>query len=344
LTSAVVRIADPELQRYLQRYPFATGPNEELNKQSLAVFKDSAELHRSTEGEPGITAADETSDSAWVGRATELLRLCRPKQNVVSELLTEYTWKVRGIPAGARRILSIGCGDGCELAVIRAMFPDASIDAIDWECKVAPGVQERLQVKFEQASFIERLKSESRSYDAIFSNHVLEHMYDPETTLRGLLAWLSPGGALVSAMPLDGAPDAPFAEAVAQALRTPYNVSPIDLSWIDLGHPWKASPISLRQILSAAGYQNIRLFERPQNLSRFIVGNAARLRQVKRLGLLCDAATFALPRAALRMWSWPPYIVRRVFFAAESRAWFSRGRLKNLLAPEILFRAERPAN
>jgi 2-polyprenyl-3-methyl-5-hydroxy-6-metoxy-1,4-benzoquinol methylase len=338
-----LRIVDTEVQRYLQRFPYATGPDKEMNQRCVAVLPNAINLCMTTAEEPEIAAVGADARNEWQDRAIELLALFRSDSREIGKLVDEYGWKVAAIPSESRRILSIGCGDGSELAVMRSMFPEAEINAIDWECKIPLEVLHQLRVQFNEASFIDRLSIEMHNYDVIFSNHVLEHLYDPENTLHQLLNWLRPGGVLVSALPMDAAEEAPFSTQLAKVVKSQRKIAPIDLSWIDLGHPWKTNPSNLNYVLTTAGYTNIQLFQRAHHPSRFVPGDRAQLKRLKMVALLLDSMVLGVPRAVFRLWKDPSHQARKLFYAVESRLWFGRGRLKNLLSPEILCRAERPS-
>lgn len=283
-----------------------------------------------------------TLPHGWQERSTELLRVLGRTAAQIPQLLSDYGWKISGIPADARRILSIGCGDGSELAVIRAAFPDVRIDAIDWECQVAPAGQIALNVTVETANFIEDLTRETRQYDAIFSNHVIEHLYHPDETLRDFRRWLAPGGALVSALPLDADPDRPFIESMLKLLQQEPPISALDLDRVDFGHPWKTNLADLRRTLQAAGYETVELFQRADHLSRFRRGTRAENLSARRRGELLCSAAFGLPRSLLKLIPGAPYPIRKSLFALESRCWFGHAQLKSLLAPEALFVANQP--
>ncbi len=179
----------------MQRYPFATGPDEGLNRRCARELQTSLCLRNPPAQADRVRSSQVRLPAGWEDRSANLLQVLGRSPDQITGALSDYGWKVSAIPASAKRILSIGCGEGDELAVIRAAFPTAELHAIDWECKVSPAGLAALNVTFETANFLDRLEVEQRQYDAIFSNHVIEHLFDPDNTLRHLRNWLTPGGA-----------------------------------------------------------------------------------------------------------------------------------------------------
>ncbi len=197
-------------------------------------------------------------------------------------------------------------------------------------------------VTYEIANFVDTVATESRQYDAIFSNHVIEHLFNPDETLRQLRQWLAPGGVLVSALPLDADPDRPFVGEMLQLISKRESVSLLELDRIDLGHPWKTNLADLLHTLGAAGYVDVKMFERPDHLSRLCPGDRDEIQQRRKTGEILCRAVFGPLRALLRLVPGAPFWTRKLQFALESRVWFGHHRLKNLLAPEVLLVAYRP--
>jgi SAM-dependent methyltransferase len=323
----------------VQRYPFATGPDEGLNRRCVDELQTSLILRNPPAQAGGVQNSQVTLPAGWEERSRELLQVLGRSPAEISGALSDYGWKVSAIPVSAERILSIGCGEGDELAVIRAAFPKAELHAIDWECKVSPAGLAALNVTFETANFLDRLEIEQREYDAIFSNHVIEHLFDPDTTLRQLRNWLTPGGALVSALPMDADPDRPFVGDMFDLLARPKAISGLDLDRVDLGHPWKTNLADLRHTLTSAGYSSVELFQRAEHLSRMCAGDRAANQRRRQRGELYRGLVFGPFRALLKFVPGAPYSIRKLLFAIEGRCWFGTARLKNLLAPEVLIQA-----
>jgi SAM-dependent methyltransferase len=147
----------------------------------------------------------------------------------------------------ARRLLDFGAGGGW--LIRRAK--EAGLDAVGYD------VGERsLEVCREQglevSSDLDALPR--RSFDAVLLHHVLEHLPDPSSTLRGLAALLSPRGKLFIEVPnaysLRARLSLPALSRHA-GLDERYRAFPIHLSYF--------GPRALRTLLERAGYRLERL-------------------------------------------------------------------------------------
>lgn len=100
--------------------------------------------------------------------------------------------EMRGLPrpAGGRRLLDVGCGNGQFLLLAR----DAGwrVRGIDFDSGAVETARRRgLDVS---AGGVETLAGESDRYDAITLSHVVEHVHDPRALLAACLRLLKPGG------------------------------------------------------------------------------------------------------------------------------------------------------
>jgi len=99
-----------------------------------------------------------------------------------------------------RRIADLGCGPGNSTALLRARWPDAEIDAIDF----APEMLKDARASGVEASFIEAdiaTWQPDESYDVIYSNAALQWLGEHETLLPRLLSFVRNGGALAVQVP-----------------------------------------------------------------------------------------------------------------------------------------------
>jgi methionine biosynthesis protein MetW len=105
------------------------------------------------------------------------------------------------VPAGARRVLDVGCGAGALGAALREergievvgleLFPEAA-------ARAAERLDQAIEADLEQ---LEELPFEPGHFDAMVFGDVLEHLHDPHRLLRVLRPWLADGGALVCSIP-----------------------------------------------------------------------------------------------------------------------------------------------
>lgn len=101
-------------------------------------------------------------------------------------------------PGRRRRLLDVGCGNGRFLArmldlgwKVVGVEPDHQAVNVAWE-KLGDDV---FRGTLEEASFLEE------SFDAITMNHVIEHLWDPVSTLKECHRLLKSGGRLVVVTP-----------------------------------------------------------------------------------------------------------------------------------------------
>jgi methionine biosynthesis protein MetW len=105
------------------------------------------------------------------------------------------------VPAGAARVLDVGCGAGALGATLKEerelevcgleLFPDAAAQA-----------RERLDAVVEaNLDELEELPFEPGHFDAMIFGDVLEHLHDPARLLRVLRPYLADDGALVCSIP-----------------------------------------------------------------------------------------------------------------------------------------------
>ena len=78
------------------------------------------------------------------------------------------------------------------------------------------------------------LQTNGRHFDLIFSNHVVEHFYEPDDALATMAGVLNEGGMFSSALPWDAYPMGDLLRAIAE---NPTRTHGLDINWLDLRHP-----------------------------------------------------------------------------------------------------------
>ena len=99
--------------------------------------------------------------------------------------------------AAGEQVLDFGCGNGGMLLRLR----DFGAKAEGLEVNPAAADMAR-QHGFTVHGDLKEIAADRR-YDAITSNHVLEHVRDPSTTLEQLRGHLRPGGKIILKLPID---------------------------------------------------------------------------------------------------------------------------------------------
>lgn len=98
------------------------------------------------------------------------------------------------------RVADLGCGPGNSTALLRARWPNAKIDAIDF----APEMLKDARASGVDARFIEADIETWRPeapYDVIYSNAALQWLPGHETLLPRLFSFVRPGGAFAVQVP-----------------------------------------------------------------------------------------------------------------------------------------------
>ena len=99
-----------------------------------------------------------------------------------------------------RRVADLGCGPGNSTALLRARWPDAEIDAIDFAPEMlADARKSGVDARFIEADIARWTPDET--YDVIYSNAALQWLADHETLLARLLSFVRPGGVLAVQVP-----------------------------------------------------------------------------------------------------------------------------------------------
>jgi trans-aconitate methyltransferase len=105
------------------------------------------------------------------------------------------------VPKRSRFVLEVGCGSGEFAALLKARSPDATVWGIEPSAGAAAEAARRIE-KVVQASFETGIRElAGQSFDCVVFNDVLEHLVDPEDTLRRCRDYLADGGVVVASIP-----------------------------------------------------------------------------------------------------------------------------------------------
>lgn len=97
-------------------------------------------------------------------------------------------------------VADLGCGPGNSTALLRARWPDAEIDAVDFAPEMlADARKSGVDARFIQADITTWAPAER--YDVIYSNAALQWLGDHKTLLPRLVSFLRPGGVLAVQVP-----------------------------------------------------------------------------------------------------------------------------------------------
>jgi len=342
-----MRIKEPELQAYVQRYPFASGPDESLNRRGRAAALAGLALRPPT---PTVLPTQLTlAASALPPEQESIARRLMTQIGISAAMqdthVDDFGWEANLVPRTAKSVLVMGCGDGIELIFLRAVLPHARLTAVDYYNSLLPGLAEAVGVELHQGDLSVLLPSLPSAFDLVYSNHTMEHLFDPEKTLRTLAALLVPGGCLVSVFPMHGSPGSPWADfarrvaAESQTAKRP--VHPIDFVSLDLGHPWKSNAGDVVRTFESTGFRNVELFQRQGHLSRALQRASGVYESERRRQMLLNRWLLAPTRWMIRH-LFParhtPNFVVRLWFALERRVPFGTNTVMNRYTDEVLVR------
>jgi SAM-dependent methyltransferase len=253
----------------------------------------------------------------------------------------DFGWEANLVPRTAKSVLVMGCGDGIELIFLRAVLPNARLTAVDYYNSLLPGLQEAVGVELHQGDLSVLLPSLQREFDLLYSNHTMEHLFDPDATLGTLASLLVPGGCLVSVFPMHGSPGSPYTEFARRVATENRPVHPVDFVSLDLGHPWKSNAGDVVRTFEAAGFGKTELFQRIGHLSRGLKRAAGVYERERKRQMALNRWLLAPTRWLIRH-LFPsrhtPSFVIRLWFALERRVPFGTNTVMNHYTDEVLVR------
>ena len=342
----LLAVPEDRLRIHMQTFPFLNAPDENLNRECLRVLRENIRLRSGGSREAQPLGADSLLPSGPVlARLDNLFRQTELTKEECSYLVTDFAWKIQFVPETARTILAVGHHTGYELLFLRAAAPNAEIFAIDWVENSDKKITSLVGAKLVTGDFLTELKKFKGQFDVVFSNHVLEHMYDPDHAVRVMFELLADGGLILCGMPLDGNSGDAYQAFWAGHFLKGKQLRRVDMGHIDVGHPWKTSVFDLAATIEGAGFTNVEIYCRPNHLTRgrptFASAELARYRQ---RGLGLNRLFFGPLRELIHLLfgdSCPPGVLKALF-ALERRVWFGSNRFKNAQSLEVVAMAVKP--
>jgi SAM-dependent methyltransferase len=344
---------DPSIASYLQQHGYVDGPDLHVNERLRLELKGLTALRVATSAEVPCEALrghprELLSTEDW-RRLEALGRSLQLSEEHWRGIGYYFGWKLRNAVGlvQPKRVLSFGSSTGSELVAIKALFPEARLVAIDLNLNIESGWHGPLDIEAAHRAPLEDVAPAlAGQFDLIFSNHTLEHLANPEQTLRTLRSLLTPGGVLVSAVPLDWAPGSP-AKAAIEALRADLPVHAIEFGDLALAHLWKTSPRDVHDTLARAGFSAIRLFQRvdyPSAWRNHKPMHRTLLNLRGGLGRILNRATVVPARSLLQrvLPRARPTALTSFYLRAEQHLWFGNVQLHNTLVGELAFVAQNP--
>jgi SAM-dependent methyltransferase len=343
-----IEVADPTLQAYLQRYPFASGPELAMNNRGLSMVSAGMRSRMACNRADVIFLQPHETQlpAEETARAQDILDRISISAENKQVHMDDFGWEANLVPRDATNVLVLGCGDGLELIFLRAVLPQARIMAIDYYKNLLPGLEEAVSVTFRAGDVAKLLPTLERDYDLVFSNHTLEHLYEPDEVLKTLVGLLISGGHILSIMPMVGLDGTPFLEEVRRfmaklAVDPNAAIHPLELVYFDPGHPWKTNPDDLAATLQASGFKDVKIFQRENHRSRPLQLSTEQYGRRRAWMTLLNRIFIGLPRR-LAVLLFPRKVPAKLpvyFYAAERRLPFGTNYVMNLFSEEALFLA-----
>jgi SAM-dependent methyltransferase len=108
---------------------------------------------------------------------------------------------LKDIPSGIISILDYGCGQGVWIKTLAKKFPKAHICGIDISKEAIKLAKNKYPVYSFQSFNEDYAPLINEVYDLVFSYHVLEHVYNLNTTISDISRLIKKGGYLLLVMP-----------------------------------------------------------------------------------------------------------------------------------------------
>lgn len=134
-------------------------------------------------------------------------------------------------------VLDFGAGSGRFTLAAKKVFPQSSLDAVDFDEEPPPHLKNVPGIRYLQ---MDSFLTETRRYDLIVLRGVLEHVHDPIGMLRSLGQRLTPGGILYLEVPNIESAYIHYCGRDCNAYGVPY-------------HLFNFDPASFAAVLRAAG-------------------------------------------------------------------------------------------
>jgi SAM-dependent methyltransferase len=282
-----------------------------------------------------LSSSQTAPSPGMMGRLKSLMDSAEIPVEARPGMINDFAWETQRIPPGRDNLLVIGCGDGIELLFLRATLPEAEITAVDYADSLTPALKKAVGLNLIAGDMKAILAGFEQKFSLVFSNHTLEHLYTPDSMLALLFSLLSQDGVLLSTLPMDAAPGVPFVDLLTEFAGRG-QLHPVEVVYLNGGHPWKTNPSDLDATFKAAGFRKVELFQRAEHLSRYFAGSEEQFQEKKDRGVRLNSLIFGNARRVLKFLfpREPPVLLVRVLLAAERRTWFGVNPLTSVFSPE----------
>jgi SAM-dependent methyltransferase len=313
-----------EEQTEIQRNPLLMSPERCWRDRIVPKIENPANwtVVRRPAGDLEIYLCD---SSRWQEPPARYRALWRTTQQA-DHAYRRTAWTLTALPGRTSKVLNIGCATGHEVVLIREDCSTRTVFSIDMLHENATSAR-AVNTKSVSGSALS-LPYRTETFDAIYSNHVLEHFFDVDTAIAEMHRVLVPSGIAISVLPTETNASNPFA---ADLMKTARRWSP---RRIDAGHPFKTDLHDLFWRFKERGFRRVLFVYDVCDLAarmtlsgtRTQFRNAWRRQAERVLSALQSSSTFFTVeytfRKAVGLWrfrNYPLWLVKRLRLPDKGR-------------------------
>ena len=255
-----------------------------------------------------------------------------------SDIFNEYVWKFQKIQDSRKlNILAIGCGFGIEIYFLNKFFKNSKITACNWINDLPKKLIFDKKINLQIQDINDYLEKNKNSFDLIFSNYVLEHMYDIGDTVKKIYHSLNFTGYTLNCIPLHN-----YNNYINKKLNliSKNNFDQFDMSIIDLGHPWKTNPDDIREKFKL--FDKVVIYGNKNQVVRYFNFNIKNWRYYLKIISFLNKYLYSVFILIFRLFYKISKlkIIIKLFYKIEKKLFFSNYKVQNFV-PSVLILAKK---
>jgi 2-polyprenyl-3-methyl-5-hydroxy-6-metoxy-1,4-benzoquinol methylase len=254
------------------------------------------------------------------------------------DIMSEYVWKFQKIQNDKPfNILAIGCGFGIEIYFLSKFFKNSKITACNWIDDLPENLITDKKIDLYIEDINDYLMKNKNSFDLIFSNYVLEHMYNINDTTKRIYGSLNTNGFSLNCIPLHN-----YNKYINDKLNfiSKNNFDQFDMSIIDLGHPWKTNPVDVKKKFKL--FDKVEIYGNRDQVVRYFNYNIDNwkyyLSMISFLNKYFYSSIIILFRSLYKVLKYK--IIIKMFYKIEKKLFFSNYKVQNFV-PSVMILAKK---